>query len=336
MSSQRTTCLHPFLSNYLSPTIKSSCVKIGESAIWLILERFLHGLIFPFNMLGWLTSILLYLCLTLLEIAFYVSALVLLAATRSVISRESYRVFRAGKPIEGGSLRQFAKMQTLVDEYLSAHERACARHRLQPMIDLLKAIKRGSQADFFPRILRWRSDELPRFASHLEDAVTRVSGTDDEVECQKRLLRHVATFFRRHVYARPEQISPVQHPFQFLLHAPYSLAGILVKYIIPFPSLKHLEHSFHFAPPLSAAASDPALVDSLVAFVVLFAGRDLTLEHEDAKERILFECEAVAPDPTFEPLERRFQGAVLDAILDWKERKHEVDEKKEQRRMKQE
>ncbi|GAA5866005.1 hypothetical protein JCM8547_002911 [Rhodosporidiobolus lusitaniae] len=333
----------PLLEDHLSPPIKSSCVKSGESALWSLLEHTIGVLCFPFHVLRWLACLLALLCLVLLKVAFYISPLVLLASTWAVIFYESYKAFRASKSIE--SLRHFSHLRYLVEEYLPAVERAYARQRLQPAInDLAANTEGGFHADFFPHIRGLNSSELLDVADDCEEWVTQLTGTGSAAEREKHLLRHVAAFLKRHALTKPERINPVEHLGLFLIHTPRALAGILVKYMLRLPFLQHLDHPFHsayFLPillsipgaflvflvfhlirlfsnpmPLPDMADDVDLVPSLFAIIGFSARTSGHLKLEDAKEELIFMCKAIAPDPSFFPLERQVQGAILEATLD--------------------
>ncbi|GAA5866000.1 hypothetical protein JCM8547_002909 [Rhodosporidiobolus lusitaniae] len=242
--------------------------------LWPWLEKMLLVPVLLCKVLAWPIIFLRLVAFCVLEAAFYVSPLVLIASTWAVIYRELYRAFRASKSIQPGSLRQFAKMRNLVDEYLPAHGRACTRQHLRAAMDHFAAnTECGFHADFFPRILRLPSDEVLGIANECEDRATQATRMDDVAECEKHLLRHVAAFLRRRVLTRPERINPVEHPLHFLLHTPYALAGILAKYILRLPSLKHLEHPVHFAYFL------PFLLTIPGAFLLLHLVRLARLAH---------------------------------------------------------
>ncbi|GAA5862119.1 hypothetical protein JCM8547_007745 [Rhodosporidiobolus lusitaniae] len=222
-----------FLMDHLSRKIKSPFMMIGESAFWSLLEQTRHVLVYPFNVVKWLGCLFCGLCLVLLEVAFYISPLVLLAATWIVVYYELYEAFCLSRSLQNGSLCRFSQLRDLVDEYLLEHELDCTHQLLQPTIERLAANTEGGfHADFFLRILQLHSDKMLDIANGCEREVT------------------------------------------------FSAEG----------------HE--------------------------------TLKLEDAKKSVIFMCEAVAPDPSFPAFERRVQGAILDAILEWKEKKNEVEEQK--------
>ncbi|GAA5862158.1 hypothetical protein JCM8547_007759 [Rhodosporidiobolus lusitaniae] len=281
------------------------------------LRRSAHGQIFSAVMSLCLTLAFLLLIVVIFalavfcifEVAFYDSPLVLLASTWGVIYSESYRAFRMSKSTPNRSLRQAAQMRNL------------------PKIDRVAAEADGIfQADFFPRVLRLPSPEVLNVAKDCEERATGMTGTDDAAEREKRLLRHVAVFLRRHVLTRPEPVSPVQHPGLFRLHTPHALAGILVKYILRFPSLKHLEHPLHFAYFLPFILSIPGsyLVLHLVRVVSNAAALPVSAADVDLVPSLFTNIRFSA----------QAQGAILDAILEWKERKEEIELQRKQQRLK--
>ncbi|GAA5866040.1 hypothetical protein JCM8547_002924 [Rhodosporidiobolus lusitaniae] len=258
-----------------------------------MLDKTTRLVLFLWNAITWPVYVLYVAGLCILQVSFYISPLILLAATWAVIFYESYKAYCVSKSNRNRSLRQFSKMRNS-----SAFE-----------------------ADFFPRILRLPSDEKTR---------PRETGG-----CQ-----------------------PGSTTLPFVLDTPYALSGILMKYILRLPSLKHLERSFHlahFLPVLhpliclvvfhiihdfASAGShiSPAKLLQYLSFAVLIysdASISTLQEHEHEQAMVAF-CEAMAPDPSFPALERRVQGAILDVIYEWKERKEEVVEEEEQQRLKQE
>ncbi|GAA5862186.1 hypothetical protein JCM8547_007766 [Rhodosporidiobolus lusitaniae] len=174
------------------------------------------------------------------------------------------------------------------------------------------------------------------------------------------LYQYLAT----HLIAQVDDLDPFLRPVTFLRLSGFTLAGVLVTYLLPLPSLRHLKRKpslRDFLPLLLTApgwylylrfliglddhrlkpddrrillASMHALAD--LARMTLPSG-SLPLDEEEARRALVPHLEAAAPDSSFPALERRAQGAILDAIYERKGRKEEeIELQRKQQRSKQE
>ncbi|GAA5866003.1 hypothetical protein JCM8547_002910 [Rhodosporidiobolus lusitaniae] len=286
----------------------------------------------------------------LCDFVWYFSAVSLVATSAFLTCRELYSSHHRRVISEDRKQAHVSALRSSVEKYLTAEHRALLRQELEP--ELHDFEEAGAKLTFWPDLFKHDHHALLFFlvANRCAEEAEGLGADDDVTELTKALFFHLETyFFEQHKAA-------LISPCELFGRAVCAIIGAVVKYLIPLPSLRHLERPFRprilfffllsfpgililrrlwmrFAAayvPLDMLRNAPLLVDSLIKAVHLFSPLTLSrnLDLEEAKKAIVPWYEAAAPNPNFPRLEEEVHEAILNAILQWKATKEEAKKNK--------
>ncbi|GAA5865990.1 hypothetical protein JCM8547_002906 [Rhodosporidiobolus lusitaniae] len=297
--------------------------------------------------LGAIWLVVLLLALSAVEMLFYLSPFLILAAVWIVVY---YELFSATRKRSKKPCHPFynSELCLRIGQYAMSDGKRELGGRFKALVNYLEEAP-NLRADFSRHLVHLRPAEVLEIARQLRSLSDSLYGTTEEVKRKRILLNHVAAY----LVTGFSELDALRHPLRVLTECVYALAGMLVKYCLPIPSLKHLAHplqSSYFLPflltfleyllysrralfgpfPCKVTLDEHAetLYRSLTLAIFSLAHFTLSLPLDFVERSTVFVLDALEPQPHSRQLEERAFEAILVEILEWKARKNEREERR--------